>query len=237
MPIAAAILIGMAAALLTGVFIELCIYRHLRANGLPFLLTMIVSLGCMTVIQSLLALLLGNNMKYFPSSAMLPTLFIGSVAIPGWQLVCFGISGLLLIAMLLILNHTRIGSEIQAVASNSEMARLIGIRPEKIYLVCMVIGTVLAAWVGAQEVICHGINAYGGMSFALVGIVVKAIGGPRNTKGIILMGFIYGIVENLALLVVPAKWSSSLAFVIFVVIVLVRATPQRVAMEKLGGGL
>ena len=163
MPIAAAILIGMAAALLTGVFIELCIYRHLRANGLPFLLTMIVSLGCMTVIQSLLALLLGNNMKYFPSSAMLPTLFIGSVAIPGWQLVCFGISGLLLIAMLLILNHTRIGSEIQAVASNSEMARLIGIRPEKIYLVCMVIGTVLAAWVGAQEVICHGINAYGGM--------------------------------------------------------------------------
>lgn len=126
MPIAAAILIGMAAALLTGVFIELCIYRHLRANGLPFLLTMIVSLGCMTVIQSLLALLLGNNMKYFPSSAMLPTLFIGSVAIPGWQLVCFGISGLLLIAMLLILNHTRIGSEIQAVASNSEMARLIG---------------------------------------------------------------------------------------------------------------
>ena len=225
-PIAAAILIGMAAALLTGVFIELCIYRHL-----------IVSLGCMTVIQSLLALLLGNNMKYFPSSAMLPTLFIGSVAIPGWQLVCFGISGLLLITMLLILNHTRIGSEVQAVASNSEMARLIGIRPEKIYLVCMVIGTVLAAWVGAQEVICHGINAYGGMSFALVGIVVKAIGGPRNTKGIILMGFIYGIVENLVLLAVPAKWSSSLAFVIFVVIVLVRATPQRVAMEKLGGGL
>ena len=51
------------------------------------------------------------------------------------------------------------------------------------------------------------------------------------------MGFIYGIVENLALLVVPAKWSSSLAFVIFVVIVLLRATPQRVAMEKLGGGL
>ena len=237
MPIAAAILIGMAAALLTGVFIELCIYRHLRANGLPFLLTMIVSLGCMTVIQSLLALLLGNNMKYVPSSAMLPTLFIGSVAIPGWQLVCFGISGLLLIAMLLILNHTRIGSEIQAVASNSEMARLIGIRPEKIYLVCVVIGTVLAAWVGAQEVICHGINAYGGMSFALVGIVVKAIGGPRNTKGIILMGFLYGIVENLVLLAVPAKWSSSLAFVIFVVIVLVRATPQRVAMEKLGGGL
>jgi hypothetical protein len=51
------------------------------------------------------------------------------------------------------------------------------------------------------------------------------------------MGFIYGIVENLSLLVVSAKWSSSLSFVIFVVIVLIRATPQRVAMEKLGGGL
>lgn len=236
-PVVISILLGIAAALLVGVFIEVCIYRRLRNNGLPFLLTMIVSLGCMTVIQSLLALTLGNNMKYFSSGDMLPSLFLGPVVIPGWQLLCFLISGLLLGGMLLLLDHTRIGSEIQAVASNSEMARLIGIDLNRIYLACMVIGTLLAAWVGAQEVICHGINAYGGMSFALVGIVVKAIGGPRNTKGIILMGFIYGIVENLALLLVPSKWASSLAFMIFVVIVLVRATPQRVAMEKLGGGL
>jgi len=236
-PILLSIFIGMVSALLVGVFIEACIYRRLRANGLPFLLTMIVSLGCMTVIQSILALTLGNNMKYFSSDAMLPSLFIGSVVIPGWQLVCFVISGLLLALLVFVLNRTRIGSEIQAVASNSEMAKLIGIRLDKVYLVTMMMGTVLAAWVGAQEVICHGINAYGGMSFAMVGIVVKAIGGPRNTKGIILMGFIYGIVENLALLLVPAKWSSSLAFVIFVVIVLIRATPQRVALEKLGGGL
>ncbi len=236
-PVVVSIAIGVAAALLVGVFIEVCIYRRLRANGLPFLLTMIVSLGCMTVIQSLLALFLGNNMKYFSSDTMLPSVFIGPVVIPGWQLVCFIVSGLLLLGMLGLLNHTRVGSEIQAVASNSEMAKLIGIDLERIYLYTMMIGTVLAAWVGAQETICHGINAYGGMSFALVGIVVKAIGGPRNTKGIILMGFIYGIVENLSLLVVSAKWSSTLSFVIFVIIVLIRATPQRVAMEKLGGGL
>ncbi|MGN1413984.1 MAG: branched-chain amino acid ABC transporter permease [Anaerovoracaceae bacterium] len=236
-PVVISIFIGIAAAVLVGVFIELFIYRHLRKNGLPFLLTMIVSLGCMTIIQSLLALFLGNNMKYFSSDAMLPSLFIGPVVLPGWQLVSFVISGLLLWLMLYFLDHTRTGSEIQAVASNGEMARLIGINLNKVYLICMIIGTILAAWVGAQEAICHGINAYGGMSFALVGIVVKAIGGPRNTKGIIVMGFIYGLIENLALLFVPAKWASSLAFVIFVVIVLLRATPERMAKEKLGGGL
>lgn len=236
-PVILSIFIGIAAAVLVGVFIEFFIYRHLRKNGLPFLLTMIVSLGCMTIIQSLLALFLGNNMKYFSSDAMLPSLFIGPVVLPGWQLVSFVISGLLLWSMLFFLDHTRTGSEIQAVASNGEMARLIGINLNKVYLICMIIGTILAAWVGAQEAICHGINAYGGMSFALVGIVVKAIGGPRNTKGIIVMGFIYGLIENLALLFVPAKWASSFAFVIFVVIVLLRATPERMAKEKLGGGL
>lgn len=237
MPVFPAILISIGCAVLVGLFIEAVIYRRLRKNGLPFLLTMIVSLGCMTIIQSLLALFLGSNMKYFSSAAMLPSLFLGPVVIPGWHLLCFLVSGGLLCLLLYILNKTRIGSEIQAVASNSEMARLIGINLNKVYLVCMILGTVLAAWVGAQEAICHGINAYGGMSFALVGIVVKAIGGARNTKGIIFMGLVYGVVENLALLFVPAKWSTSLAFVIFVVIVLVRATPQRLAMEKLGGGL
>lgn len=236
-PIIISIFIGMVAAVLVGIFIELFVYRHLRKNGLPFLLTMIVSLGCMTIIQSLLALFLGNNMKYFSSDSMLPSLFIGSVVLPGWQLVSFAVSALMLGGLLYMLNHTRIGSEIQAVASNGEMARLIGINLNKVYLICMIVGTILAAWVGAQEAICHGINAYGGMSFALVGIVVKAIGGPRNTKGIIVMGFLYGLIENLALLFVPAKWASSLAFVIFVVIVLLRATPERVAKEKLGGGL
>ena len=71
----------------------------------------------------------------------------------------------------------------------------------------------------------------------LVGIVIRALGGARNTRNLIIAGMAYGVVENLALLFVSSKWASSLAFVIFVISVMIRANPQRAALEKLGGGL
>ena len=45
------------------------------------------------------------------------------------------------------------------------------------------------------------------------------------------------VLENLALLFVPSRWASPLAFGIFVVAVLIRSNPTRNALERLGGGL
>lgn len=62
-------------------------------------------------------------------------------------------------------------------------------------------------------------------------------GRSRSTRGLIVSGLIYGTVENLALLFVPSRWASPLAFGIFVVAVLIRSNPTRNALERLGGGL
>lgn len=236
-PLLGAILISIAAGIIVGVFIEIAVYRRLRKMGLPFLLTMIVSLGCMTILQSGLCMIFGGSMKYFSASFALPSIFIGPYALPGWQMVCFIITILLLCLLLLLLNKTRIGSEIQAVAANMEMAKLIGIDLDRVHIVTMVLASFLAAWVGVVEVMTHGINCYGGTPFMLVGIVVRALGGSRSTRGMMIAGIIYGVVENMALLFVPSRWASSLAFCIFVIAVLIRSNPTRNALESLGGGL
>ena len=237
MPLLISALLAALMGVLVGLFLELAIYRRLRNHGLPFLLTMIVSLGCMTVLQNALALIFGTNVKYLGTEFMLPSIFLGGYAIPGWQTLGFFISGALLIGLTLMMKHTRIGNEIQSVASNQEMARLIGIDLDKIHVVTMVLASLLAAWVGVIEVITHGINCYGGTPFMLVGIVIRALGGARNTRGMIYAGLVYGLVENLALLLVPSRWASPLAFGIFVIAVLVRSNPTRNALERLGGGL
>ena len=220
-----------------GLFLEIAIYRRLRRRGLPFLLTMIVSLGCMTVLQNALAMLFGTNRKYLGSEIMLPSVFLGGYVIPGWQAVGFLITAALLLGLSLLMKRTRIGNEIQSVASNQQMARLIGIDLDKVHVVTMILASLLAAWVGVIEVITHGISCYGGTPFMLVGIVIRALGGARSTRGLIVSGLIYGTVENLALLFVPSRWASPLAFGIFVVAVLIRSNPTRNALERLGGGL
>jgi len=220
-----------------GVFIELVVYRRLRNMGIPFLLTMIASLGCMTVLQNALCMIFGGNIKYFSAGFALPSIFIRKYAIPGWHLVCFVINISILVVLLLILNKTRIGSEIQSVAANIELARLIGLNLDKVHIVTMILASVLATWVGIGEAVTRGINAYSGTSFMLVSIVIRALGGVRSTRGIIIAGLTYGIVENIVLLFVPSRWASSLAFAIFVIAVLIRSNPTTNAMESFGGGL
>jgi len=236
-PLFPAALMAMASGITVGVLLELLVYRRLRRNNLPFLLTMIVSLGCMTVLQSLLAMIFGTNMKYFGVNIMLPTLWLGPIAIPGWQAIGFVITILLLIGLSVFLKTTRIGSEIQSVAANQEMARLIGINLDSIHVIAMVIASFLVSWLGVIEVITHGMNCYGGSPFMLVGIVIRAIGGVRNTKGLLIAGLAYGVLENLALLVVSSRWASPLTFLVFVILILVRSNPSTNALEKLGGGL
>lgn len=237
MPLLLSALAAAGVGVLVGLFLEVAIYRRLRRRGLPFLLTMIVSLGCMTVLQNLLAMVFGTNTKYLGSEWILPSLFLGPYAVPGWQAVGFLLTAALLVGISLLLKHTRIGGEIQSVAANQEMARMIGIDLDKVHVVTMILAALLAAWVGILEVITHGINCYGGTPFMLVGIVIRALGGVRSTRGLLLAGLAYGAVENLALLLVPSRWASPLAFGIFVAAVLIRSNPTRNAMERLGGGL
>ena len=182
-------------------------------------------------------MLFGTNTKYLGSEIMLPSVFLGGYVIPGWQAVGFLITAALLLGLSLLMKRTRIGNEIQSVASNQQMARLIGIDLDKVHVVTMILASLLAAWVGVIEVITHGISCYGGTPFMLVGIVIRALGGASSTRGLIVSGLIYGTVENLALLFVPSRWASPLAFGIFVVAVLIRSNPTRNALERLGGGL
>ena len=236
-PLLAAMAAGIISGIIVGVFLEVFIYRRLRMQKLPFLLTMIVSLGCMTVIQSALAMIFSTTTRYFGNKFMLPSLPVGRYFIPGWQGLCACITIALLIGLALFLKHTRIGSEIQSVAANMEMAKLIGIDLDKVYVITMILASFLAGWIGVVEAVGHGVSPYAGTPFMLVGIVIRALGGPRNTKGLMIAGILYGVVENMALLFVPSRWAGPFAFVIFVISVMVRANPQRAALEKLGGGL
>lgn len=232
-PLLPAAILAILCGIAVGVLLEICIYRKLRKNNLPFLLTMIVSLGCMTVLQNVLAMVFGTNMKYFGVGAILRTIWIGKIAIPGWQAVGFVVTITLLILLALFLSKTRVGSEIQSVSANAEMARLIGINLDSIYVIAMVLASALVSWLGVIEVLMHGMNCYGGTPFMLVGMVIRAIGGSRNNKGMLIAGLVYGILENMALLVVSSRWASPLTFVIFVIFILVKKDSN----EKLGGGL
>ena len=236
-PLLFAALLGILSGIIVGVFLEVVVYRRLRKRGLPFLLTMIVSLGCMTVIENVLAMLFSTTTKYFGNNISIPSIFIGRYAIPGWQSIGFVISLVLLVGLVLLLKYTKIGAEIQSVASNMEMAKLIGLNLDKVHLITMILASFLASWVGVIEVITHGISNTAGSTFMLVGIVIRALGGARNTRNLVIAGVLYGLVENMALMFVPSKWSTVLTFGIFIAAVLIRANPSRNALEKLGGGL
>lgn len=229
LPLAIAIIFGIALSVGLSCIIEIFIYQPLRNRKTTVLLTMITSLGVMTVIQNGLALAFDSSIKFMPTS--FGTMITPYFAVTHWKLITFVVSAVLLGIMHWFLEHTRTGEEIRAVGSNLFMSQAIGISLRKIYIAAMVICAILVGWAGASEAVSSGANPNGGMSIMMVGMVVKLLGGVRNTKNIIIISFIYGLCENMALLIVPSQWTSSLTFAVFVILMLVIANPQRLAAE------
>lgn len=234
-PLFLSILVGIFLSVILGCLIETLIYQPLRKRNTAILLTMITSLGVMTIIQNGLALMFDSSIKFMNTGfgSIITPWFV----IPVWKLITFCISAILIFAVSLFLGHTRIGEEIRAVGSNLFMSQAVGISLRKTYLAAMIICSILVGWAGAADAVASGANPNGGMSIMMVGMVVKILGGVRKTKNIIFISFIYGLCENMALLVVPSQWASSITFVVFVVILLVQANPQKLSIEKIGGGL
>ena len=218
-----------------GAVMEIGVYRPLRIRGTNVVLVMIASLGILITVQNILAILFSPTAKNFPT--VLEAIIIGPFMIPGWLLVGFVLGLLSIIALIFMLQHTRTGLEIRAVASNELMSRIVSINIGKTYLITIILGSMMAALAGIIVSIDNGANPYAGLIQLLTALVIMILGGVGNIKGAVVVGLLFGVLENTSMLVVSSEWKTSVLFAVFITLVLIKANPQLVSLEKMGGGL
>lgn len=131
---------------------------------------------------------------------------IGELRIPKLNLVTIGVTAALLGGIALFLRRTTIGVQMRASAVDFRMARLLGVRADRVIAVAFGISGLLAAVVSILFVAQTGTaSPTMGLQLALVGFVATVIGGMGSLVGAVLGGLAVGIVTVVLQAILPPE--------------------------------
>ncbi|MBL8165558.1 MAG: branched-chain amino acid ABC transporter permease [Anaerolineae bacterium] len=229
LPFPLAVLGGAALAGLVGVIIERLAFRPLRARGADPLLTLVSSLGVAVALVNFIQYLVGAEAYSYPSSAfggLPPSVNFGTPESPlivrTVQIIIFVVSMLILVVLTYLINSTRTGKALRAVAEDATTSSLLGINTDRLiwitFFLSGFVGGIAGTLVGLSVTIT---GPYFGIAFGLKGLAVIVLGGLGSIPGAVLGGLVIGVAESL----VPASaigYKEAVAFAILFVILLVR---------------
>jgi branched-chain amino acid transport system permease protein len=229
LPFWIALLGGSILAGLAAMIVEKLAFRPLRIRQADPLLTLVSSLGAAVFIVNLIQLLFGAEIYTFPNNIYgdLPTAInFGSTARPVMirtvQIIILGVSALTVTILTYIINFTKIGKALQAVAEDPTTASLLGINPEQYITITFFISGFLGGMAGSLVGSSVSIaGPYFGIAFGLKGLGVIVLGGLGNIPGAVLGGFVIGLAESF----VPSEYSGyrdAIAFALLFIMLLMR---------------
>jgi branched-chain amino acid transport system permease protein len=180
-----------------GFAIERAAYKPLRSA--PRMSIMISAIGVSYTLQNLVLYITGGLNQFYPSIPFISdTIIIGGASTRMVTVVTPILTLLLVVALVLLINHTKIGMAMRAVSKDFETSRLMGIKINSVISVTFVIGSFLAA-VGSILYFTNYstvIQTSGSMP-GLKAFVAAVFGGIGSVPGAVVGAFIIGICENL----------------------------------------
>jgi branched-subunit amino acid ABC-type transport system permease component len=162
----------------------------------------------------------GSDLRGGPT--LMPTIFLGHIAIPTSRLIAF-ISALVLGGLLyLFLKKTMIGKAIRAVTQNRNYVMLDGIDPVKIFQISFSIGLTYALMAGVVISLTYPVTPIMGVYYLLKCFTVVVLGGLGNPFGAFLGGLILGLAESYTSLFATYALSPAVAFITLLLILIFR---------------
>lgn len=243
LPLYVVIPIVLLATVFIGFAIERIAYKPLRTA--PRMSIMISAIGVSYFLQNLVLYITGGLSKVYPvipfiSQSVTLTLF--GVTLPTTKvatLITPPLTILLVIGLVLLINHTKIGMAMRAVSKDFETSQLMGIKINRVISATFVIGSFLAA-IGSMLYFTNypSVVATSGSMPGLKAFVAAVFGGIGSIPGAVIGAFIIGICENiikgLDLILFKAgithkmlgltTFSDAFTFVLLIVILIIKPT-------------
>ena len=120
------------------------------------------------------------------------------------------------------MTRTRIGNAIQATSFDKEAAQLVGVDTEKIYAITFGIGACMAGMAGSLVAVLYSFTPVVGGSFTMKAFVIVVLGGLGSIPGVIVGGITLGVVESLAVVILPGGYKDAVGFVVLILVLILR---------------
>jgi len=217
-----AALIAMIYAAAYGYTLERIAYRPLR--NAPRLSPLISAIGMSLFLQNYV--MLAQTPDFLPFPALIPEFaFMEPIAhiVGSAELVILVVSAVAMVALTLLIKHTRMGKAMRATQQDMAMARLVGINVDRVISVTFIIGSVLAAIGGVLVGSYIGqINFYIGFTAGVKAFTAAVLGGIGNIPGAVLGGLVLGLSEAFAAGYVSSAYEDVFAFGVLILILILR---------------
>lgn len=190
----------------------------------------IISIGLSLLLRSVIQVLFGTDPQSYRNYRIQTAHRYGPIAITDRDLVITIGSLIVLLVIALMLQRTKIGKAMRAVADNRDLAAASGIDVTRVVRVVWITGTALAALGG----ICYGLTQLVSfeMGFLLLLLIFSGIilGGLGTAYGAMVGCLLIGLVMELSSLWSPVELQNAWALLVMVLVLLVR--PQGILGRK-----
>jgi branched-chain amino acid transport system permease protein len=190
--------------------------------GRNFERSLLLTLGLGMVLQNGALYLFTATPKLLRTEYGMQAVVIADMRVTLTRLFALAWAAAAFVALYLLLYRTRIGQAMRAVAENREAALVVGIRPERVARLAVVIGIALCALSGAALAPVYTVTPTMGLIFAFKAFAIVVIGGFGSISGAAIAALALGIVEALLGGYLSLVLADGVAFVAMILVLLFR---------------
>lgn len=221
-PLWIAILLAIICATAIGLLSEIAIYRPLRKRNASPMILMIASLGIYTMLQNIISMIWGDDIKSVRMEEVKAGHEFLGAYITDIQIITIVVCFVLFVACIVFLNHSRIGRNIRAVASNPELSNIMGISSNRVILWAFGIGSALVAVAGILIAFDTDMTPTMGFNWLLFGVVAMIIGGVGSTWGLVGGALLLATAQHLSAYYIGSQWMNAVAYIILILFLLAK---------------
>jgi branched-chain amino acid transport system permease protein len=195
----------------------------------PPLMTLLATMSLGLVIREAVLIFYPRGADPKPFPAMLPGggFEVAGVTLRYENLAILAIGGAAMVLVDLIINRTRLGASIRAVAQDPEAAQMMGVDLDRTVDFTFFLGSALAGVAGILQGLYYSeIHFIMGIVGGVIGFSAAAIGGLGNVYGAILGGLLFGVLQTTAAAFIPrgSEFRDVVAFGVVMVFMVFRPT-------------
>jgi branched-chain amino acid transport system permease protein len=220
-PLIASAVLAVVVGGLIGALNELGLWRPLRRRGTGLVAALVVSIGLSLAVRYLIQTVYGGRSNPFTDYQSQRARDYGSFALTDRDLYSIIISLVVLVAVALMLQRSRIGKAMRAVADNRDLAASSGINVDRVILVVWVTGGALAALGGVLLGLSDQVQWDMGFRLLLLMFAGVTLGGLGTAYGALVGSIIVGVFVQMSTLVIrdDIKYVGGLLLLILILVV------------------